>query len=181
MKAKIALLVSLLAIAPSAFAISFTEIGDAGQSVATAQNTGGGILDSISGTFTSGNDVDLYNIYLSGGSFSATMSSNTDPMLFLWDSAGNPLLFNDDWFGLQSYLSSTLSAGNYILGVSQFSWGYGLHHADTWDSGYVYHGEASYTIQLQNVEGAGVPDSAATLGLLGFALGVVVWIRRFAK
>lgn len=180
MKTKIALLISLLALAPSAFALSFTELGDAGQTVATAQNTGSGTLDSISGNFTDGNDVDFFSIYLDGSAFSATVSSGTDPMLFLWDSSGNPLLFNDDYFGLQSFIGGTFSAGNYILGISQFANGYGLHQADSGWAGSSY-GFATYTINLGGAQATGVPDGGSTLALLGLALGGIAWVRRSRK
>jgi hypothetical protein len=179
MKAKIALLVSLLALAPSAFAISYAEVGDAGQTVATAQNTGSGALTSITG-FGGAYDVDFFNIYSTGGFFSASTSSSSDPMLFLWDATGNPLLFNDDWFSLQSYITTNLSAGSYILGISRYSNGFGMHHADiNWGSDSRSLG--SYTIHLQGANGAGVPDGASTFALFGLALAGLAWVRRFSK
>ena len=180
MKFKIALLTAALVFSTSAFAQNYAEVGDAGQSIATAQDTGSGSVTSITGLFSGSGDVDFFNIYISGGIFSATVSSSTDPMLFLWDSAGNPLLFNDDYFGLQSHIGGSFADGDYILGISQYANGYGLHFADSgWSSD--FHGTNSYTISLENTSGTSVPEGGSTLALLGLALCGFSWMRRGNK
>ena len=173
MKAKTALLVSLLALAPSAFATTFVEVGDAGQTIATAQSTPPGPLTSITGGLGSATDVDFFKIYLTGGFFRATTTAlGFDSILSLWDTSGiTRLLNNDDYSGggTNSRIeTSSLSAGNYVLGISQFGSRTG-----------------TYTITLEGAEGARepnsahVPDSASTLSLLGLALAGIAWVRRF--
>lgn len=185
MKKIFALISSLfLAGVSNTFAVTWTEVGNAGRTVATAQDTtGAGVLSEIYGTYNPYSDVDFYNISTAGGLFSATMDSpSTDPMLFLWDSAGNPILFNDDWFGLQSYITGVLAAGNYILGIATYANGYGFHHADTdfggSEGGSDFYG---YTVHLEGAQTSGVPDSGTTVALLGLAMGGMAWVSRKNK
>lgn len=119
-----------------AHAATYTETGDAGQTLATAASamTGGGAaLASISGRLDT-NDADLFRIYISDpSSFSATtFNSGTDDAaldteIFLFDSAGHAVAANDDdqgGFSVDSTLPlgdghyAGLTAGEYILGVS---------------------------------------------------------------
>ncbi|MGC1306030.1 MAG: hypothetical protein WA885_02285 [Phormidesmis sp.] len=134
----------LLAVGP-AQAISFTESGDAGESLTDAISVTADQptpLDSISGVLSG--DADLFKIFLTGGqTFSATTLSSTtaeipvnqaigipievviDPKIFLFDALGNGVYANDDAFGsTQSTLLSGPSGfsppepGNYFLGIS---------------------------------------------------------------
>ena len=124
-----------LAFAGAASAQTFTETGDAGQTVATAQSTGSGSspLTSISGSLDSTYDADLFRIYISNPStFSATTlnaatDASLDTELFLLTATGAGIAANnDDQSGF--YLDSTLPAGNalyanlsagyYLLGIS---------------------------------------------------------------
>jgi hypothetical protein len=175
MTVKAALLVSLLTLAPSSFAAIFAEVGDAGATPATAQSVPSGPLTSITGVMGITTDVDYFKIYLTGDFFRATTNAaGFDPTLSLWDNSGmTRLLYNDDYSGggTNSRIeSSILSAGNYFLGIGQFGSRTG-----------------SYTIALEGVDGARepnitrVPDSASTLPLLGLALAVIAWVRRFSK
>jgi hypothetical protein len=174
-KATAVLLVSLLALAPCAFAAAFAEVGDAGSTPATAQITPSGPLTSITGGMGTEADVDFFKIYLTGDFFRATTAAvGFDSVLSLWDNSGmTRLLNNDDYPGLGTNSrieTSLLSAGNYFLGISQFG-------ART----------GTYTISLEGAEGARepnttpVPDSASTLPLLGLALAGIAWVRRFGK
>ena len=102
---KIAVSVPLftLAFLPNpAHAVDWTEIGDAGQLVSTAQMPTGdeGRLRNIYGTISTNNDVDLFRIYISNPTtFSAGVSStsgNLDSGLILFNEGGYALYGNDD-------------------------------------------------------------------------------------
>jgi hypothetical protein len=115
-----------------AHATIYNEIGDAGQTQATAQFTtgGSGLLTNIRGSLLSSHDADLYVIYISNpAAFSATTVNPTggflDTQLFLLTMAGAPIALNDDAPGGLSLLStlpvgsaSSLAAGFYLLGIS---------------------------------------------------------------
>lgn len=156
----------------SAQAATFTEFGDAGQTLGTAQTVGGGI-DVIQGNISSGTDADLFSFYWGGGLFSATTvgGASFDTMLQLFNSSGTLLAQNDDSQGtLQSTLSQILNSGNYLLGVSSFPNFAG--DGPTYDI-YGYGGGYSsgdYSVKL-DTETASVPEPASVLGLL--ALGAM--------
>lgn len=119
----------------SARALLWTEIGDAGQLISTAQVTvGSGPLTEINGNISDPNDVDLYEIFVSDpAAFSASMDwpSGTvdfvDAALFLFDAGGLGVAFNDDTFGPDfrpelpagSAVQPTIT-GIYYLGISAF-------------------------------------------------------------
>ncbi len=99
-------------------AVVFNEIGDAGQTLGTAQATTGNPLDGINGTFSSSTDVDLFRIYISSPStFSATATTvggnNLDTALFLFTLSGTAILANDDGSGTS--IQARLPAGNSVL------------------------------------------------------------------
>jgi filamentous hemagglutinin family protein len=108
---------------------------DAGQSLSTAQdltNQNGQLVNGITGSLASNNDVDLYQIYLAGNqTFSATTFdtsiSNIDTRLFLFDANGRGVYFNDD--ENDQTRQSTLpaghpltpqAAGNYYLAITSY-------------------------------------------------------------
>ena len=111
----------------------YTEIGDAGQTLATAQATGvnsGLVLITITGTISGVKDADLFLITITSPmTFSAsTVNGLTliDTALFLFRSDGTGVYTNDDANGttLQSILPAgtsftmSLSPGVYFLGIS---------------------------------------------------------------
>jgi MYXO-CTERM domain-containing protein len=109
----------------------WTEVGDAGSTLATAQHTVGlGAMTAISGSFVGASDADLYRFTLSTpATFSATTVGGTgiDTQLFLFNVDGFGIAANDDTGPpLQSTLPAgnalyaTLPAGTYILGVSTY-------------------------------------------------------------
>ncbi len=117
--------VLLFALGGVSQAVSFTEIGDAGDLRPTAQDVGGG-FNSISGSIAVLGDVDMYGFCLPAGLFSASTvgGSAADTQLYLFDNAGLGLLGNDDAAGdgLQSTIQGSLAAGRYYLGISAFNY-----------------------------------------------------------
>ncbi|SEO35325.1 PEP-CTERM protein-sorting domain-containing protein [Nitrosospira multiformis] len=116
---KIAVSVPLLTLALLAnpvHAVDWTEIGDAGQLVSTAQMPTGdeGRLRNIYGTISTNNDVDLFRIYISNPTtFSAGVSStsgNLDSGLILFNEGGYALYGNDD--AMLGMHTSSLPAGH---------------------------------------------------------------------
>lgn len=118
--------------AGQAGAATVNESGDAGQTVATAQDTTSSgpvqAITAISGGIMSSIDADLYLIHIANpGSFAATADASGtmfDPQLFLLTLGGAPVALNDDAAGGQSSLPSlggiaSLAAGYYLLGISQ--------------------------------------------------------------
>ena len=94
-------LFTLALLANPAHAVDWTEIGDAGKLLSTAQEpTGDDRLRNIYGTISTNNDVDLYRIYVSNPTtFSAAVnstSSELDSALVLFNDGGYALYGNDD-------------------------------------------------------------------------------------
>lgn len=127
-----ALAVAAACLGGQAGAITVTETGDAGQTLATAQDTTSTgplrSLTAISGSVLSSTDADLYLIHISNPvTFAATADASGtlfDPQLLLLTLAGAPVALNDDAAGGQSTLPSlagiaSLTSGYYYLGVSQ--------------------------------------------------------------
>jgi hypothetical protein len=120
----------------TAFATNiYSETGDAGQSLSSAQfvnlQPGGTALDAIRGVLDAG-DADIFAIYLTGGrTFSATTTASSllfntfDTQLFLFNSSGVGVYANDDdpssppQSTLPAAISLTPSAsGIYYLAIS---------------------------------------------------------------
>ncbi len=98
--AAIALL--LLSLSGAASAVTWNEVGDAGNTPLTAQTPlGSGALDVIIGALGSATDTDVFRIYIPDPNiFAVTMngtalSGDNDTELYILDALGN-LLFNDD-------------------------------------------------------------------------------------
>jgi hypothetical protein len=110
--------VASVALVSSASAITWIEVGDAGQTIATAQTPtpANQPLNNIFGSFSSTSDVDIFTIFISNPAlFSATTVLGTstliDTQLFLFNSSGAPVYMNDDDSG-GGTIQSTLPAGN---------------------------------------------------------------------
>jgi filamentous hemagglutinin family protein len=112
----------------------FTEVGDAGQLPGTAQPvnspTDGTTFNAISGNLDNGNDVDLYQLFLTEGQpFTASTVDGTevDTQLFLFDGSGLGLSSNDDSANtLQSTVPlnepfTPAASGTYYLGISSYN------------------------------------------------------------
>ena len=150
--------------------ITVSETGDAGQLLPDAQviPSGSATLTSITGAISSSNDVDLFQISLTGGeTFSATTvgGANFDTQLFLFDENGFLVDENDDSSGtLQSTLPASpltpLDAGTYFLAISSFN----NDPVGSPLSGFTNAGGGTgdYTIALSGVQAA--PSAAFSLG-----------------
>lgn len=128
----LAMLASATLVANQARAVTYVELGDAGQTPATVQSTGVNAttaLTGISGNLSSPLDADLFAITLTATStFSAIASSATgiDTSLFLFNSAFVPVIANDDSSNTSfqagipagNSLLTTLAAGTYYLAIS---------------------------------------------------------------
>ncbi|CAB4134895.1 hypothetical protein UFOVP1226_17 [uncultured Caudovirales phage] len=58
---------------------------------------------------------------------------NSDPQLWLYNETGTELITNDDWFGLQSYISIEIPAGKYRLRA-----GTCCYQPDVWRDGVIW-------------------------------------------
>lgn len=189
-----------LSVCSASFSQVWVETGDAGELPGTAQVTmGAGALVSITGDNSLG-DADMFAIMITDeASFSATTVGVTgfDTQLFLFNSAGMGVTFNDDSAAsFQSTLTSTFvtSNGLYYIAISGFDYDaasggleiwldtpFGVERApdgpgaggavDGWlDSG----AGGVYEIILTGAEYAAVPEPgtfiAIGIGLAGLAL-----------
>jgi hypothetical protein len=116
-----------LALPTTAGAAIFNEIGDAGQSLVTANLVTVADPTRIDGRIGDATDADLFALSLTAGvAFTATTSPETsdgifDTQLFLFDAAGNGIRYNDDidvtdFFSTLSFAPTV--SGVYYLGIS---------------------------------------------------------------
>ncbi len=113
----------ILSVSGFANAGLITEIGDTGDSIHTAQSLSANTTQ-ISGSISNNSDVDLFGFYWDGGLLDINVSydnSNLDSQVFLFDGLGFGLYHNDDAPFPNSAISTTVSAGEYFVGVSSFS------------------------------------------------------------
>lgn len=118
----VAVLIALLT-SGSAAAVTWTEVGDAGKLLDTAQETGTGTLTGIDTDLASATDVDLFRFLVIGqGEVTITTSGEFDTQLFLFDASGLGIAANDDFTdgSGNSLITAELSTGYYYLGVSLF-------------------------------------------------------------
>ncbi|MBC7881561.1 MAG: PEP-CTERM sorting domain-containing protein [Anaerolineae bacterium] len=192
----------------SAHAATFAEGTDAGQTLGTAKivdtSAFGTSLDTITGNIPVGlGRADLFQIYLTGGTFSAdtnlTTGTLTDTQLFLFSASGLGVFWDDDaGTGLLSQFSiSNVTAGIYYLGIS------GYNYDPISAGGQIFSGTSGgptgpggaspltgwafttgttsdsgvYTISLTGA--TFVPEPSEVMGLLAFAgLGSAAFLKR---
>ena len=157
----------------SATALPYTEVGDAGYSLATAKLLPGATT-SISGTLDS---VDIYRFSWGGGLFSASTSSGFDPMLYVFNLAGTTLAFNDHYYSVQSYVAVSLAKGDYLLAIDYYSYNYGGNLGGFANAGSSLGGQ-SYTINLGQATASSTVPEPASLALAGLALAGLAVSRR---
>lgn len=125
MKKRVMFFVLMLALVLSvpAYAATYTEVGDAGQTLATALLLPGGTTQ-VNGSVNG--DADLYKFYWNGGAFYANTVNPTaqfDDQLFLFNSLGQGVQGNDDGIAYAgpAYLQlASLAVGYYYLGITSY-------------------------------------------------------------
>ncbi len=105
---------------------SWTEVGDAGQTVPTAQITlGTGTLKLIDGELVTGDDADIYCIRITNVSqFYANSGASFDAQLFLFTMSGVGIAMADqNGGGGQAILDGTFvpAPGDYLLAISRYN------------------------------------------------------------
>jgi len=126
-------LLLLVSLAGSVSAVTWNEIGDAGDTPLMAQTPiGTGALNIISGAINSGTDTDVFRIYIPDPNIFAvtmngtTLSGDNDTELYVLDALGS-LVFNDDDSGpgwLSQVNAGALAGrpgGIYLVAYNQFS------------------------------------------------------------
>jgi hypothetical protein len=203
---KSAIAVASLLSSVAAFAATYVEIPDAGETLATAQTVAGG-TDKITGNVAN-SSADLFKFGWGGGAFYVnTVGTAWDSQLFLFDSTGAGVQGNDDGvaFAGPAYLQlASLAAGTYYLGISGYDWDpysasgimfqsspfsplygplNGTEALASWGGG---SGGGDYEINFRQFTGqqgdpnpvGSVPDAGATLGFLGLGFAGLAAIRR---
>lgn len=106
-------------------AVSLTESVDAGEFLVNAGQTNsqpaGTPLTGINGNLGDGDNIDLYQIFLPSGTFTASGSSGQNTQLFLFNDSGLGVIGSDDpnFPDLNPNISTNISTpGNYYLGIS---------------------------------------------------------------
>jgi hypothetical protein len=178
-KLKNAAAVGSLLLSLTASAATYIEVGDAGETLGTAQAVGGGYT-AITGSVTT-SDADLFSFNWGGGDFYAnTVGSTFDSQLFLFSSTGVGIQGNDDGiaFAGPAYLQiGGLAAGAYYIGVSAYDYDpyssgglmfqsfpyeplYGPLNGDPlthWASGDGVFSSGAYSINFQQITSNGTP------------------------
>jgi hypothetical protein len=193
-KLAFALIASLTLASQAALATPYTEQpdhSDAGSLPGTAQTIGSGVTSISGSTGTDGDTEDLFRFTWDGGLFQAATNGDLgstitfDTMLFLFDGSGNFITANDDAPYPGSFISATLTAGDYLLGISGWSndalngsgsaFRFGATGTLTsWEGG---GSTGRYTIGLNAATGGTVPEPAP-LALLALGLGAIAIGRR---
>lgn len=124
-------LLGLAPLATTARAQTWSEVGDAGNLVATAQTTvGSGAITQITGSLPLSDDVDLYCVKLTSVPPAGTplvqlaCLGQQSPNVWLFDAAGNGVFTNETCaFGSKTLLAPSVSMapGTYYVGVSYYN------------------------------------------------------------
>ncbi|MEH2373606.1 MAG: DVUA0089 family protein [Nostoc sp.] len=166
----------------TAQAATYTEVGDAGKTLKTAQNLPRGI-NVIKGTISSKKDADLFSFYWDSGRFKATTvdGASFDTLLELFDSSGTVIALKDDSKGTaQSTINQFLDTGEYFLGISSFP------NFDLFDINYgtipgLSSGDYSITLNKKTAsipKRISVPEPASLIGILGLGAFGLTSVRK---
>lgn len=164
-------LLTLSLLVNPAHAVNWTETGDAGSLLGTAQEPmGSGPLRNIYGTISTNDDVDLYKIFISNPTtFSAAVTSTSgqfDSVLALFNSGGYGLYANDD--ARYEDRNAGLPAGS-LLGPQAAGWYYlaifGLDTTPTSGNGFTpdHYIGPSVSSPFTQIIGASGPGGASPL------------------
>lgn len=121
------------------------EVSDAGDTAETAQDLSATAVTTINGSIQVAGDADVYRIYIGDTStFSATTYPGvtgglSDTRLFLFDSDGIGICYDDDTFSSNRPLMSTIEAGEPNCVYSGF--------------GYYYIAVTHYNVMAENADG----------------------------
>ncbi len=191
-------MLALFACSLSAHAQTYTEAGDTGQLLGSAQNVGGAV-NRIEGTLFNG-DIDLFRADFD---FTGTLTVNALALagglnmnLHSFNSAGNPRGANDDFGGsLNSQLTLAISPGAYYFGVGQNNLE-ALDNTNTiiqdndngtlnpagvlagWQGPGVGSGAYAITFSMPTAASAAVPEPGSIALLVGIALSGAAFLRR---
>lgn len=173
----LAMVLASFAISHGANAAIYSESGDAGFTLGTAQTVNNGTT-AISGRLGGADSVDVFRFSWGGGNLQVDTQGTVtfDSMLFIFDLGGNLLAFNDDFpTCCQSLTSANLAAGDYLVAIDQFPFNINGNLAGFANNQTVFRGNnGAYTINLSAaVNGNAVPEpgSLALFGLAALALG----------
>ncbi len=124
---RLGLMTVLVLAVSAALGQTWTEDGDAPALLPAQITVGPGTLTTISGTLTSGSDVDLYAIQIDNpAAFSAQTCGLTsiDSCLYLFDENGNGVSMSEDGCGVASWITSQFVTvpGRYYLAMT--AWDY---------------------------------------------------------
>ncbi len=171
-----------LGTAATAQAATYTEVGDAGKTLKTAQNLPRGI-NVIKGTISSKKDADLFSFFWDSGRFKATTvdGASFDTLLELFDSSGTVIALKDDSKGTaQSTINQFLDTGEYFLGISSFP------NFDLFGINYgtiIGFSSGDYSITLNKKTASipkpiSVPEPASLIGILGLSAFGLTSVRK---
>lgn len=168
----------------TAQAATYTELGDAGKILKTAQNLPRGI-NVIKGTISSKKDADLFSFFWDSGRFKATTvdGASFDTLLELFDSSGTVIALKDDSKGTaQSTINQFLDTGEYFLGISSFP----NFDLDQFGINYgtipgLSSGDYSITLNKKTAsipKPISVPEPASLIGILGLGAFGITSVRK---
>ncbi|MEH1927217.1 DVUA0089 family protein [Nostoc sp.] len=168
----------------TAQAATYTELGDAGKTLKTAQNLPRGI-NVIKGTISSKKDADLFSFFWDSGRFKATTvdGASFDTLLELFDSSGTVIALKDDSKGTaQSTINQFLDTGEYFLGISSFP----NFDLDQFGINYgtipgLSSGDYSITLNKKTAsipKPISVPEPASLIGILGLGAFGITSVRK---
>ncbi|MHC5718518.1 MAG: DVUA0089 family protein [Nostoc sp.] len=166
----------------TAQAATYTEVGDAGKTLKTAQNLPRGI-NVIKGTISSKKDADLFSFFWDSGRFKATTvgGASFDTLLELFDSSGTVIALKDDSKSTtQSTINQFLDTGEYFLGISSSP------NFDLFDINYgtipgFSSGDYSITLNKKTAsvpKPISVPEPASVIGILGLGAFGITSVRK---